>query len=192
MKLYDKTFAEARFSQELFNGFRFYSSLAYERRKPLFNHTDYTLINEDRDSYTSNNPRDAFNYSTSSFSTHNIVKLNVNARINFAQSFYSRPDGKFNITNTKYPTLTLGYEKGLGASESNYNFDAFKLGLQQEVVVGNKGILNYNLKGGLFANADAIAFIDYHHFNGNQTNVNFRGSYLNSFKNLPYYVYSIC
>lgn len=190
MKLYDKTFAEARFSQELFNGFRVYSSLAYEHRKPLFNHTDYTFINEERDSYTSNNPQDPFNYSTSSFSTHNIVKLNVNARINFAQSYYSRPDGKFNITNTKYPILTLGYEKGLGDSESNYNFDAFKLGLQQEVVVGNKGILNYNLKGGFFANADKIAFMDYHHFNGNLTNVNFRGSYLNSFKNLPYYALS--
>ncbi|TYC17967.1 carboxypeptidase-like regulatory domain-containing protein [Bizionia gelidisalsuginis] len=190
MKLYDKSFAEAKFSQELFNGFSFYSSLAYERRKPLFNHTDYTFINEDRDSYTSNNPRDPFNYTSANFSTHNIVKLNVNARINFAQSFYSRPDGKFNVTNNKYPTLTVGYEKGLGASESNYNFDAFKLGLQQEVVVGNKGVLNYNVKGGFFANADDIAFIDYHHFNGNQTNVNFRGSYLNSYKNLPYYALS--
>jgi len=190
MKLYDKAFVEAKFSQELFNGFRVYSSLAYERRKPLFNHTNYTFINEERDSYTSNNPRDPFNYSTSGFSTHNIVKLNVNARINFAQSYYSRPDGKFNINNTKYPTLTLGYEKGMGASHSNYNFDAFKLGLQQEVVVGNKGVLNYNLKGGFFANADKIAFMDYHHFNGNLTNVNFRGSYLNSYKNLPYYTLS--
>ncbi len=186
MKLYDKSFVEAQFFQELFNGFRLSSTVAYERRKPLFNNTDYSLVNEVRDSYTSNNPIAPFNYTSTPFNTHNIVKLNVNGRLNFAQNYYSFPDGKFNVSNHKYPTLTFGYEKGLGASESTYNFDAFKLGVQQEVVVGNKGILNYNVKGGLLANADAIAFVDYHHFNGNQTNVNFRDSYLTAI-NLPYY-----
>lgn len=190
MKLYDKSFGEAFFSQELFNGFRLYSSLAYERRKALFNNTDYTFRNEDHDSYTSNNPRDAFNDITPSFNTHNIVKLNVNARINFAQNYYSRPDGKFNVPNDKYPTVTLGFEKGLAASETTYNFEAFKLAVQQALVLGNKGVFQYHLKGGVFSNADAIAFIDYHHFNGNQTHVNFKGSYLNSFKNLPYYALS--
>ena len=32
--------------------------------------------------------------------------------------------------------------------------------------------------------------MDYHHFNGNQTNVKLDGSYLNAFKNLPYYALS--
>lgn len=187
MKLYDKSFAQLAFSQEILNGFFFNSSLSYERRKALFNNTDYTLINEDGDRYTSNNPINELAYSIAPFSTHNIVKFNAIATINFAQNYLSYPDGKYNIRNNKYPTLSIGYEKGLGATNENYNFDQFKVRLRQNVSLGNKGLFKYNVSGGTFSNADNIAFMDYHHFNGNQTNVKLDGSYLNAFKNLPYY-----
>jgi len=187
MKLYDKSFTQLAFSQELFNGFFFNSSVAYERRKALFNNTDYTLINEDGDRYTSNNPTNEIAYGIAPFSTHNIVKFNANATINFAQNYLSYPDGKYNMRNNKYPSLSIGYEKGLGATNENYNFDQFKVRLRQNVSLGNKGLFRYNLSGGAFSNADNIAFMDYHHFNGNQTNVKLDGSYLNAFKNLPYY-----
>ena len=190
MKLYDKGFAQIDYSQELFNGLHLNSYLSYERRKALFNNTDYTLINEDRDAYTSNNPLNENTYNLAPFDTHNILKFNVNARINFAQNYLSHPDGKYNIPNGKYPTLYLGYEKGFGSTNSNYNFDQFKAQLYQNITLGNKGELTYFIKGGMFSNAENIAFMDYHHFNGNQTNVNFRGSYINSFKNLPYYALS--
>ena len=59
--------------------------------------------------------------------------------------------------------------------------------LRQRITLGNKGVFQYNILGGVFSNAENIAFMDYHHFNGNQTNVKLDGSYLNAFKNLPYY-----
>jgi hypothetical protein len=55
--------------------------------------------------------------------------------------------------------------------------------------LGNKGTFQYNVKAGTFFNADAIAFMDYHHVNGNQTHIG-SGSYLNGFNNLPYYALS--
>jgi len=187
MKLYDRSFIQGQYFQELFNGFRLNSAIGFERRKALFNTTDYVTINEDGDSYTSNNPLNETDFTSKPFATHNIVKLNVNATINFAQDYLSYPDGKYNIPNRKYPTLSLGYEKGFAASNSNYNFDQFKARLRQRINAGNKGEFEYNILGGAFANADNIAFMDYYHFNGNQTNVKVNGSYLNSFKNLPYY-----
>ncbi|WP_452221004.1 DUF5686 and carboxypeptidase regulatory-like domain-containing protein [Lacinutrix salivirga] len=187
MKLYEKGFAQINYSQEVFNGLNMYSALSYERRKALFNNTDYVLINEDRDTYTSNNPLDETAYRIAPFNTHNILKLNLNARINFAQDYLSYPDSKINMPSGKYPTLNLGYEKGFGATNSNYNFDQFKGSLYQNINLGNKGNFVYYAKGGVFNNAEDIAFMDYHHFNGNQTNVNLNGAYIGKFKNLPYY-----
>jgi len=186
MKLYDKSYAQISFSEEIINGFRFYSTLSYEKRSPLFNTTDQTFINDDNDAYTSSNPLDETAFGVASFNKHNIFKLNVSARINFGQHYLSYPDSKFNISNSKYPTLFLGYEKGFGASISSYNFDQIKARLTQGFNIGNKGYFQYNLRAGTFFNADAIAFMDFQHFNGNQTHVS-RGNYLNAFNNLPYY-----
>jgi len=189
-KFYDLTYARAAYSQELFNGLRLFTNIGYERRKALFNNTDYVLINQSDDVYTSNNPLDETAFNVAPFSTHNIMKFNATARINFAQYYLSFPDGKFNVPGNKYPTLDIGYEKGFSANNSNYNFDEFKIRLFQNVDLGTFGRFRYNLKGGVFSNADNITFVDYHHFNGNQTSFKRGGNYTNSFKNLPYYALS--
>ncbi|WP_400079381.1 DUF5686 and carboxypeptidase regulatory-like domain-containing protein [Winogradskyella sp. R77965] len=190
MKLYDKSFLQLNYSEELLNGFRFYAGLSYERRSPLFNTTDQVFTNEENDVYTSNNPLDETAYGVAPFETHNIVKANVTARINFAQEYLSYPDSKFNVGNDKYPTLVLSYEKGFGATNSDYNFDQIKARLYQSFNIADKGRFRYNLRAGKFFNADDIAFMDYQHFNGNQTHVSTEGNYTNVFNNLPYYAAS--
>tara|TARA_R110002033_G_scaffold78978_1_gene130205 strand:- start:794 stop:2527 length:1734 start_codon:yes stop_codon:yes gene_type:complete len=186
LKIYEKTFTQFSFSSELFNGFWLNSSLAYERRKPLFNTTDQTWYPQDNRVYTSNNPLDATAYGIAPFQTHNIIKLSVYAKINFSQNYMSYPVGKFNVPNEKYPVLFVGYENGFGATNPNYNFNLVKARLTQGFDIGNKGRFEYNLKSGTFFNADGIAFMDYQHFNGNQTHIG-EGTYLNVFNNAPYY-----
>ena len=187
MKIYDKSFATANYSEELFNGFRLFTGLTYERRKALFNTTDQTYINDDNDAYTSNNPLNELAYGVAPFQTHNMLKGVINARINFGQEYMSYPDAKYNVGNDDYPTLHLGYEKAFGATVDDYNFDQIKIRLTQSFNVKDKGRFNYNLKAGKFFNADDIAFMDYQHFNGNQTHVSFDGNYTNVFNNLDYY-----
>ncbi len=189
MKLYNKSFAQISYSQEWFNGLRFYSKLSYEKRSPLFNTTTQVFFNQ-KDAYTSNNPLDETAYGIATFNIHNILKLKLSARIRFGQEYMSYPDSKFNITNSKYPSLYLNYNKGFGASNSIYNFDRLKARLSQSFDVGNKGHLRYNLKAGTFLNANGIAFMDYHHFNGNRTHIGQSGNYTDVFNNLPYYVLS--
>ena len=190
MKLYDKSFVQLNYSEELLNGFRLYSGISYEKRSPLYNTTDQVYINEENDSYTSNNPLDEGAFGVAPFDSHNIIKANVTAQINFGQEYLSYPDSKFNIGNDKYPTLTLSYEKGFGATNSDYNFDQIKARLYQSFNVADKGRFNYNIRAGKFFNADDIAFMDYQHFNGNQTHVSLNGSYTNVFNNLDYYAAS--
>lgn len=187
LKIYDRSFAQLNYSQELLNGLFLYSNISYNRRQPVFNTTDQTWFPKDDKVFTSNNPLDPTANGVASFDTHNIMKFNLNTRINFGQNYMTYPFGKYNIPNGKIPTLYLGYEKGFGSSIDNYNFDQFKAQLYQNLNLGNKGDLTYIIKGGVFNNAENIAFIDYHHFNGNQTNIVLDGNYLNNFKILPYY-----
>lgn len=187
MKLYERQFAQLSYSEELFNGFRFYSTLSYERRNALFNSTDQTFYPEANKSYTSNNPLNQAAFGIAAFQNHNIFKLNVSARINFGQNYLSYPNSKYNIRNSKYPTLLFGYEKGFGATNTDYNFDQVKARVFQSLTISNKGRFSYNIRGGKFFNADNIAFMDFQHFNGNQINFSRRGVYTDVFNNLSYY-----
>lgn len=189
MKIYENSYVQASYSNELFNGFRINSSLSYQRRQALFNTTDQAWYPKDNKDYTSNNPLDETAYGVAPFDTHNMMKLNLTARINFAQNYLSYPDGKFNIPNGKYPTVIVGYEKGFSSSVEDYNFDQVKLRVTQGLNIADKGRFQYNIRAGKFFNGDDIAFVDYQHFNGNQTNIG-SGSYLDVFNNLPYYAAS--
>ncbi|MCV9929028.1 DUF5686 and carboxypeptidase regulatory-like domain-containing protein [Flavobacterium sp. LS1R49] len=189
MKVYNLEFAQLQYSQNIANGVTLSAKIAYERRKPLFNTTDYSFFNKN-DLYSSNNPLAPNDFTNSQFEKHNLVKTNLNARINFGNKYISRPDGKYNIKNEKYPTLYLGYEKGLAASEKKYEFDHLSAAVRYDLALGNKGLLGINIKAGKFFNAENIAYMDYKHFNGNQTHIGQADRYLNVFNLLPYYTNS--
>lgn len=189
MKLYDKTFANVNYNKELFTGLSMSANVEYARRKQLFNNTDYVLIKNDHD-YTSNNPLNPDDYTTPAFETHNLMKATIGAYIRFGQKYITRPDGKINVSDRNYPTLNFLYTKGFAASESQYEYDFLAASTYYGATLGNKGDFGINIKAGKFFNADNIAFMDYKHFNGNQTHVNDGGRNLTAFNLLPYYTRS--
>ena len=185
MKVYDLTYARLGYSQEWFNGLRVFANVGYEKRKPLFNTTDYVILPDDDIDYTSNNP--IANIPDAGIETHDIIKSSFNANITFGQKYMTYPDGKYNLGNDKYPALALAVENGIGSSNSNYNYTQFKARLYQDINLGSIGTLHYNLRGGTFLDGDDISFVDYQHFNGNQTRVGTSFTYTNVFNLLPYY-----
>jgi hypothetical protein len=189
MKLYEKNFVTANFSREIFNGLNMTAAIEYAERKPLFNTTDYTLIKND-DLYTSNNPLLPLDETVAAIDRHNLVKLNIAGRIKFGQEYITRPDGKYNLGNDKYPTLLFGYEKGFASNNDNYNYDKVTARITQNLTLGNKGETGINIRAGKFFNAENISFVDYKHFNGNETHVSIGTSFINSFNLLPYYAAS--
>lgn len=186
MKLYDKSFVTVTYSQEVANGVFLEGTLNYSERKPLWNTTNHTIV-KNEDAYTSNNPLLPFDYNTSAIIKHNLAKGSIRARFKFGQEYWSRPDGKFNIPNGKYPTIHLFYEKGFAGNKSNYNFDFVSVKMTKDFGLGNKGVLAGNLNAGKFFNAKGISFVDYKHFNGNQTHIGQASRYLNSFNLMSYY-----
>lgn len=189
MKLYEKNFIAANFGREVVNGFNLNANVEYSERKPLWNTTDHSITKTD-DIYSSNNPLLPFDYTTPAFEKHNLVKGNLLAKIQFGQHYLSRPDGKYNIGNDDYPTIYLGYEKTVAATDKKYEYDFLSARVTQDFSVGNKGDLKVNIKAGKFFNAENISFVDYKHFNGNQTHITGGDGYTNLFNNLPYYTAS--
>ncbi|MEO8235133.1 MAG: DUF5686 and carboxypeptidase regulatory-like domain-containing protein [Flavobacterium sp.] len=189
MKLFDKNFVKLSYSQEVVNGFSIYTNFDYSERKPLFNNTDFTIIKND-DLYTSNNPLLPLDNSTTAIVKHNLAKGKITGKINFDQEYWTRPDGKFNIPNDKYPVLYFTYEKGFAGSQNSYNFDYLGAKVTQDFALGNKGHLGVNMTAGKFFNAANISFVDYKHFAGNQTRIGQTNDYLNVFNLMPYYTNS--
>lgn len=186
MKLYNLEFAKINYKQDIANGINLNSKIEYQNRKPLFNTTDYTVISKDK-LYTSNNPIDQNDYVNAGFDQHDLMKIGLDFRINFANKYLSRPDGKFNLRNKKYPTLFLGYEKTFAANDTKYEFDHLNVKIYYDFDLSNKGEISINAKAGKFFNATDIAFIDFKHFNGNQAHIGQSDKYLNVFNLLPYY-----
>lgn len=190
MKVYENNYISFLGQREITNGIFAKAKIEYLENKPLFNTTDQTFFPEANRDYTSNNPWAPKDYETPAFEKYNLAKAKIDMRINFDQNYISRPDGKYNFPNGDYPVLSFGYEKGFAGSDKNYEFDHLKAKIEYEVTLGNKGLLSLNAKGGQFFNADQISFVDYKHFNGNQTYIGFSESYLNVFNLMPYYTNS--
>ncbi len=186
MKLYERNFINACFKREILNGLTLDAGIAYSERKPVFNTTDFVIIKKDKE-FTSNNPLLPEDEITPAIIKHNLATGYLTAQINFAQEYLSRPDGKFNLPNDQYPVLYLSYEKGFAGNENNYNFDHIHSRITYDVTLGNKGNISMNIKAGKLYNAKSISFVDYKHFNGNQTYVGKDDRYLNVFNLLPYY-----
>ncbi|WP_440120519.1 DUF5686 family protein [Tenacibaculum sp. Ill] len=186
LKIYEKAFAKASFSQEVTNGIRMFSSLEFADRKPLFNTTDYVMFPQDDVNYTSNSPQNPADFSTG-FIPHQMWTFSLGANINFGQKYLSYPDGKYNIPSRKYPSLYIGYQKNFGSENSEWNSDVIFSQLYQQINLGNWGEFAYKAKGGMFLEKKDIPFMDYAHFNGNRLLIAPKDNYLDNFYMLPYY-----
>ncbi|MGX7666880.1 DUF5686 and carboxypeptidase regulatory-like domain-containing protein [Flavobacterium pedocola] len=185
-KYYNKEFVSLGYSQSVLNGVWLNGRFEYSTRKPLFNNTDYVLIKNDKE-YTSNNPLTPFDNTLPAFERHNLMKASIGTRIRFGNKYVTRPDGRINFGNNDYPTLSFSYEKGFAANKDQYNYDFVSGQTDYDKTLGNKGDFAIRLKAGKFFNAEDISFVDYKHFNGNQTHIGTADRYLNVFNMLPYY-----
>ncbi|MNK07625.1 hypothetical protein D3C87_255400 [compost metagenome] len=196
MKLFDHDFIRLSYEEEVINGIYLYGTIEYTRKRSLFNNTKFSTLKDLYDPYTSNNPLLLYDpalmndNTIAAFQKHHMYKASIATRISFGQKYRTRPDGKENIFNDKYPKLFLKYEKGFASNIGDYNFDHISAKVTYDLTIGNKGELSTSFRAGKFFNSDNIAFTDYMHFNGNQTYVGRSERYLRVFNLLPYYSHS--
>lgn len=189
MRLYEKTYGKIGFSRELVNGVYLRTSVEYAQRKPLENTTDYSF--RDREiPYQDNNSILQEGIGDRTFETNNALLFEAHLRFRINQKYISYPGRKFN-QGSKWPDIWIHYQKGINAFDSDVDFDHLSLQIREGYApLGLIGYFEINAEVGTFLNKDAVSFVDFKHFNGNQTIIGNPTRYLSSFMRLPYYAYS--
>ncbi|MCX6294869.1 MAG: DUF5686 and carboxypeptidase regulatory-like domain-containing protein [Bacteroidetes bacterium] len=182
MKLYLKNYASISHSSELFNGFYFFPTVEYAERISLKNSTDFRLVKSDYN-YSSNDPQnpDSLGYS---FENNQALTLDIKLKYVFKQRYFTGPNLKY-VTGSKFPTLRLNYKKGIYALGSKVNYDLLTCGIEGTLNLKRFGNSSYSIIAGSFLNTRKMYFMDWYHFNGNQTL--FSSFEMNSFQLLDYY-----
>lgn len=186
MKLYDNQFLKAIYGIDVFSGLYLTAAVEHQYRKPIFNHTDHTFVNRQK-KYTSNNPQLPSDYVNAGIENHQITLVSLEATLKFGQKYITHPNKRYNIQNEKYPVIKIYYDQVLQSSEQRYHFAYLAMRADYQKSIQDKGTSELCFKAGTFFNENNISFVDYKHFNGNQTHVNLRGNYTDTFYLLPYY-----
>ncbi|MBA3898911.1 MAG: prolyl oligopeptidase family serine peptidase [Bacteroidetes bacterium] len=198
MKIYDRTYISGSYGREIINGLYFTAGAEYNHRKPLVNNSEYAFM-EWRNPITSNNPQEPFN-DAPAFEPHNALILNFNFQARFKQKYETYPNYK-RIIGSKYPTLHVNYRQGIKALGADVDFSFLQAGIGHSVNFGLLGSAEMDVIAGKFFYTGNMSFIDFKHFNGNQTiflkNRSSGNTFLDqgrmqmaNFNNLPYYDYS--
>lgn len=198
MKLYGTNFGRVNYKQELWNGVYLNSTLTYEDRTPLVNTTNYSFKDDDETLgtlYTSNDPVNPDN-NGDPFTRHQALVLDVKLKFFIKQKYMTRPNSKVPM-DSKYPKFTFSYKKGIPIASSDVNYDFTSINMGDDLDLGLFGKASYDIGGGKFFNTNSKEFIDYKHFNGNQTLIinytepfGFNRTPLNRFQLLNYYSFS--
>ncbi|RLD69343.1 MAG: hypothetical protein DRI95_00410 [Bacteroidetes bacterium] len=187
-KFYEKTYGKASYSVDLSPSFRIRSGVEYAQRKALVNTTDYSFVSIDDKEYFSNNPQNPAD-DAPAFETNNAFTFNAELTFYFKRKYATYPDLRM-YYRSKNPVLKLSYKKGINAFGSNVNYDYFDFSISDKLKLKNFGDSHYKVLIGGFLNTKSMYFIDYKHFNGNQTIFMKAEPGLNFFNALPYYDYS--
>jgi len=186
MKIYQKSFANVGYREEILNGLFLNSSLNFENRVQLQNTNEYAFREENVSRITSNDPVNN-EISDTGFDQHQALILNVSFTYRPGQKYISRPDRKINL-GSKYPEFTIGYRKGLNPGSIDSDFDHLYGKINDNVSFGLVGRLDYSVGAGIFLNDNFITFPDFKHFNGNLTY--FGNFQTENFQTLDYYSFS--
>ena len=187
MKLYKKSFANIGYKKELINGLITYINAEYAERSPLKNTSTNLWIDNPNKLFTSNEPQKPLT-DDSSFTINNSFVVELGFSIRFKQKYITRPNEK-KIIGSKFPIINMLYTKAIAGLNTKADYDLVRISIDDNIKLGLVGTFAYRLKGGYFLSNKYTNFMDYKHFDGNQT-ILANNDYLNSFKILPYYTYS--
>lgn len=187
MKLYKKTFASFSYKRELVNGLIMLFNTEYAERSSLRNTANYLWKDNPNKLFTSNDPLHPTS-DDSSFTVNNAFIVQLGFSIRFKQKYNTRPYEKI-IVGSKFPIINVLYTKAIPGLNTKADYDLVRIAIDDNISLGLLGKLGYKLKAGYFLTNKQMDFMDYKHFDGNQTIIA-NNDYLNSFKLLPYYTYS--
>ncbi|CAA6821367.1 MAG: Unknown protein [uncultured Aureispira sp.] len=191
LKIYDEYYGRVFYSQEIVNGLFFKGGLKYAQRVALTNHSEGSWRPKSTRIFFSNNPTDFGDPRTMkdspSFITHNHLEISLALRIRFGQKYISYPNRRF-YAQSNFPDIWISYKRGLPILGASTNYDYLELKVEKDdIKIGTVGLLSFKATAGWFPYKPKLYFMDFHHFNGNQTILAKTSEYLSTFQLLNYY-----
>jgi hypothetical protein len=166
-KYFRKEFVKAVYGRELFNGLDLFLSTQYSQREALVNKTDYSLIKYPDKEFISNNPQNKIDDSPA-FASNNALIFDIGFIIKFKQKYAIYPERKERYSS-KYPVLRLNYRGGTNVSGVEMSFNQWEVEVFDNISFKQFGSSSLSVSAGGFFGKKNIYFLDYKHFNGNQT-----------------------
>jgi len=188
LKAYDKEFVSLILNRYIGKIFYGQASLTYENRSAVTNRFDNSLFYKDDRRFTSNNPQN-LSSDVLAFSDHQALIFRAALRIRIGQKIWTYPDQIYRA-GTDWPTLWIFYKKAIRAAGGDVDYDLISANISDYYSIGTTGDMSINVTGGKFLRSNNISFIDYNHFEGNQTHIGDPYNYRNRFLLLPYYSHS--
>ena len=197
MKRYEDRYVRVNHHIEPINGLTIHAGLSFSFRYRLENTSFQKAIKLPGREYTANDSirylsGEMVNVPFYSDTTQHISRLdatvfNISLVYRPGQKYMTRPDGKVTL-GSKWPEFTLNYTKGFPLDrikEHQINYDYIGMIVQQTIDIGIRGQSKYAFGAGWYPNHKAMGFMDYHHFNDNQTY--FGQNYFTGYQLLSYY-----
>ncbi len=166
-KFFEKKFLKLSYGREVINGLNVSSSIEYAKRSPLVNQSDFSFTKLPDKEFTSNNPLNPADDSPAFVSNKSWLWA-LDLTIRFGQKFATYPTYKERY-GSKYPIIRLGYRKAFGTSFTDTDFDRWYMRVNDKIGLKNLGVSDLTVEVGGFFNTSKMYFLDYKHFNGNQT-----------------------
>ncbi len=188
MKIYEQDFISARLQQSLSPRVNLSTTLAYARRRELFNRTNYSWRSKPGNEGYSPNAPENLELRDTGFPDHYAFTGSATLSVSPWLKYRIRNGRKYPIESSS-PTFSLRYDRGMPLLKSSIHFSRAELGLSHSFGIGVRGFLNIRLQAGKLFNTDSLAFMDYRHFMGNLTPLA-TANPTASFRLLDYYRYS--
>lgn len=186
MKIFDQGFLKLNHSRRLAPGLYAGFNIGYEDRRAVFNETFNTLIGSNN-RFTSNDPLNPTDETSKTFERHKLMKADLGLVYRFGAKVFKYPNFEYDVSNQSLPTLRLSYRSAWFSNISDYDFQLLDFKVNYYLDLADKGKLGLSSSAGTFIDGGDINFIDFRHFNGNQTKIGTTSSYLEVFNILPYY-----
>jgi hypothetical protein len=192
LKIYDKTYVQATWSQVLTTGLSLRANTEWAQRSALVNTSNYSWNKKSEREYTSNDPIPlSAPGEPVEFSAPNIWSVEAQLIFRPKQEYSTYP--KFRVyTSSNWPEFILNYRRAIPVGGNNWaDFDHLRVLVRQsDLSWGLAGYTTWNIGGGVFLRNKNLSFMDFHHIMGNQTAFGKPSEYVRGFFMLPYYAYS--
>ena len=146
---------------DLFNGLVLQTKVEWKNTRQLVNSTNFSFI-DNTDNYLPNLPA---NNEVTATQLSDQISSNVGIRLEYTPKYYYRiRNGIKNMSHSDFPTIYIGYEKGLrNIFSSTSDFDYLNAGLTYAVEFSQTSSLAWDINGGWYPNNRQIHFSDFAH-----------------------------